>query len=54
MLYEVFERLIFGVSCLIFCPSLEGMVCLCRFSWFFLSRVGLMILFLDCGNGKCI
>ena len=29
MLYEIFKRLMFGDSCLTFCPGLEVVMCFC-------------------------
>jgi len=59
MLYEVFERLIFGVPWLTvlvnICVQVWKLWCVLQVSWFFLSRrFGLMVLLLGCDKGKCI
>jgi len=56
MLYEVFEKLIFGVSCLMFLSRFGryGVFVQVFLVFFLPGRVGLMILFLDCGKGKYI
>jgi len=36
-MYDVFEKLMFGDSCLTFCPSLEVVVCFCAGSMAFIS-----------------
>ena len=50
MLYEIFERLMFGDSCLTICPHLKDVMCFVQVFWLLYPhcRVGLMSFKLGC------